>query len=126
MPYLFPQEPVQFPPIQLSPDTRQALITPHTKLALPESIHNPLFGQTVSIVGKGGDKPLSSSVALDICEDWVSLRVILLEVNTSNFDQRFQLVPDEDVTRNRNIVIRGAVLERDLRLDPENQRCAGK
>ena len=61
-------------------------------------------GQGGSIVWKIGDSALGSSMALNVCDDWVSVTVLLLKVHVAEFDESFDLVT--------NVYISGTVIER--------------
>ena len=49
-------------------------------------------GHGVSIVGEIDDSVLSSSMELNVCDDCVSVTVLLLKVHVADFDEPFNLV----------------------------------
>ena len=65
-------------------------------------------------------------MALQISQDRVALRIILLEVHRADLDEDLELVPNEDITRDGNVAIGGLVLEGDLGLNAENKGSAGQ
>jgi hypothetical protein len=65
-------------------------------------------------------------VALQISQDRITLRIILLEVHRADLDEDLELVPNEDITRNGNVAIGGLVLEGDLGLNAENKGSAAR
>ena len=72
-------------------------------------------------VGERGSQTLSLSVALQISQDRIALWIILLEVHTADLDKDLELIPDKDITGDRNVAIGGLVLEGDLGLNAENK-----
>ena len=65
-------------------------------------------------------------MALQMGQDSVALRIILLKVHRANLDEDLELVPNEDIARDGNIAIGGLILEGDLGLNAENRRGAGQ
>ena len=63
-------------------------------------------------------------MALQISQDRIALRVIPLEVHRSDLDEDLELIPNEDITGDRDVALGGLVLERDLRLNAENKGSA--
>ena len=63
-------------------------------------------------------------MALQINQDRVALRIILVEVHRADLDEDLELIPNEDITGDGNIVIGSLVLEGDLRLNAENKGSA--
>ena len=51
-------------------------------------------GRGVSIVGKIGDSTLGSSMAPNVCDDWVSVIVLLSKAHVADLDESFDLVMD--------------------------------
>ena len=60
-------------------------------------------------------------MALQISQDRVALRIILLEVHRTDLDEDLELIPNEDITRDGNVAIGGLVLEEDLGLNTEDK-----
>ena len=75
----------------------------------------------VSIVGKVGDGILGSSMTLNVCDDRVSMAILLLKVYVSNLDESFDLVTNVYIPRNGGRVIGNFVLECDLGLQTEDE-----
>ena len=63
-------------------------------------------------------------MALQISQDRVALRIILLEVHRANLDEDLELVPNEDITGDGNVAIGSLVLKGDLGLNAENKGSA--
>ena len=61
---------------------------------------------------------------LQISQDRIALRIILLEVHGADLDEDLELILKEDITGDGNIAIGGLVLKRDLGLNVENKGCA--
>ena len=58
-----------------------------------------------------GSQTLSRSVTLQISQDRIALRIILLEVHGADLDEDLELILNKDITGDGNIVIGGLVLE---------------
>lgn len=65
-------------------------------------------------------------MTLEVSENGVAMRVILLEFHGSNFDQDFELIADENITSDRNIAVISSVLESDLGLNMGNEGGTSK
>ena len=81
-------------------------------------------GHGISIVWKVGDGALGGSMALNVCDDWVSVTVLLLKVDIANLDEPLDLITNVYIPRNGDRVIGSLVLECDLGLQTENERGA--
>jgi hypothetical protein len=81
-------------------------------------------GHGVSIVGKVGDGTLGASMALNVCDDWVSVTIILLKVHITNLDEPLDLITDVDISGNGDRVIGNFALKCVLGLQTENERGA--
>jgi hypothetical protein len=71
----------------------------------------------VTFVGDRSGQTLRLSVALQINQNRIALRIILLEVHRADFDEHLELVPTEDITGDGNIAIGGLVFEGDCGRD---------
>ena len=58
-----------------------------------------------------GSQTLSRSVTLQISQDRIALRIILLEVHGADLDEDLELILNKDITRDGNVAIGGLVLE---------------
>jgi hypothetical protein len=79
-----------------------------------------------NFVGDRSGQILRLSVALQISQDRVALRIILLEVHRADLDEDLELVPNEDITGDGNIAIGSLVLEGDLRLNAKIREVPAK
>jgi hypothetical protein len=75
-------------------------------------------------VGERGSQTLSRSMALQISQDRIALRIIMLEVHRADLDEDFELIPNEDITGDGNITIGSLIHEGDLGLNAENKGSA--
>ena len=63
-------------------------------------------------------------MTLQIIQDRIALRIILLEVHGADLDEDLELILKEDITGDGNIAIGSLVLKRGLGLNAENKGCA--
>ena len=58
-----------------------------------------------------GSQTLSRSVTLQISQDRIASRIILLEVHGADLDEDLELILNKDITGDGNVAIGGLVLE---------------
>lgn len=56
-------------------------------------------------------------MVLEISEDRIALRIVLLEIDRANLDEDLELIADKDIVRDGDVAENGSVFEEDLRLD---------